>query len=87
MNPTIIFGTIGVVANIALTAFFYGRLTQATTTNTNDLKEIKLTNAKQWDKLDEHGNRITSLEAWKKTLPGCDNFSPIRGGHPATHGG
>ena len=52
-----------VIVNIIIAAFIYGGLYVQVRNHTDDIKKLEETDRKQWDRLDDHGQRIAAVEA------------------------
>jgi len=63
------------LGSFAALIFYAGRHSEAQRNNGEDIKELKTSRTEQWRTINEHGNRITSLEATR-----------TRAGRSSSHG-
>jgi uncharacterized membrane protein YciS (DUF1049 family) len=53
---------VGVIIHLIIVAFFYGRLTQKVSDIIEDIKGLRSSDKRQWERLDNHGKDLVRLK-------------------------
>lgn len=70
MNPWVPVG-VSALVQLVIAAYVYGKLTEKTAHNSEDIKELKADGDTQWKAINKHGERISTLEGKSQRTNGA----------------